>query len=190
GYVTEEKTPAIFFRFISRHTFHGALFDPNGPGFFPYIPGVLHSLLVFVMNQIVFHSIAKVLTEYENHQYCAQRWEFHLIPATGPRKLSLSGTIKNQIGVTILNVEGRLSRWAEHFEQQFWWPPAATQLDPTTEAELCTLNLEHLKAFVVYNCICSLNCHRAPSPDDLSLAFFKDVGEVLSQRLSDLVAWI
>ncbi|TGZ71556.1 hypothetical protein CRM22_002566 [Opisthorchis felineus] len=68
GYVTEEKTPAIFFRFISRHTFHGALFDPNGPGVLPYIPGVLHSLLVFVMNQIVFHSIAKVLTEYENHQ--------------------------------------------------------------------------------------------------------------------------
>ncbi|KER26360.1 hypothetical protein T265_06405 [Opisthorchis viverrini] len=42
----------------------------------------------------------------------------------------------------------------------------------------------------VYDCICSLKRHRAPGPDDLPPALFKDGGEVLSQFRSDLFACI
>ncbi|KER30343.1 hypothetical protein T265_03188 [Opisthorchis viverrini] len=47
---------------------------------------------------------------------------------------------------------------------------------------------EPLMASDVYDCICSLKRHRAPARDDLPPALFKDEGEVLSQRLSDLFA--
>ncbi|KER28815.1 hypothetical protein T265_04422 [Opisthorchis viverrini] len=52
------------------------------------------------------------------------------------------------------------------------------------------VNVELPKATEVYGCICSLKRRRAPGPDDLPRALFKDGGEVLSQRLSDLFACI
>ncbi|KER28421.1 hypothetical protein T265_13580, partial [Opisthorchis viverrini] len=58
------------------------------------------------------------------------------------------------------------------------------------EVEPWTVNVEPPTASEVYDCICSLKRHRAPGPDDLPPALFKDGGEVLSQRLSDLFACI
>ncbi|GAA48236.1 ATP-binding cassette transporter, partial [Clonorchis sinensis] len=40
---------------------------------------------------------------------------FQLIRATGPRKPSVSETINDRNGVTILIKEERLDRWAEYF---------------------------------------------------------------------------
>ncbi|KER23675.1 hypothetical protein T265_14585, partial [Opisthorchis viverrini] len=115
---------------------------------------------------------------------------FQLIRATGPRKPPVSESIKHQNGTTISNKEERLDRWAEYFEQQMSWPPAGTHLQPTGEVEPWTVNVEPPTASEVYDCICSLKRHRAPGPDDLPPALFKDGGEVLSQRLSDLFACI
>ncbi|KER22536.1 hypothetical protein T265_09401 [Opisthorchis viverrini] len=115
---------------------------------------------------------------------------FQLIRATSPRKRPVSESIKRQNGTTILNEEERLDRWAEYFEQQMSWPPAGTHLQPTGEVEPWTVNVEPPTASEVYDCICSLKRHRAPGPDDLPPALFKDGGEVLSQRLSDLFACI
>ncbi|KER19046.1 hypothetical protein T265_15688 [Opisthorchis viverrini] len=53
-----------------------------------------------------------------------------------------------------------------------------------------TVNMEPLKASEVHDCMCSLERHRASGPDDLPPALFKDGGEVVSQRLSDLFASI
>ncbi|KER26269.1 hypothetical protein T265_06463 [Opisthorchis viverrini] len=61
---------------------------------------------------------------------------------------------------------------------------------PTGELEPWTVNVEPPTTSEVYDCICSLKRHRAPGPDDLPPALFKDGGEVLSQRLSDLFACI
>ncbi|KER31187.1 hypothetical protein T265_02512 [Opisthorchis viverrini] len=115
---------------------------------------------------------------------------FQLIRATGPRKPPVSETIKHQNGTTISNKEECLDRWAEYFEQQLSWPQADTHLGPKREVEPWTVNVEPPTASEVYDCICSLKRHRAPGPDDLLPALFKDGGEVLSQRLSDLFACI
>ncbi|KER30785.1 hypothetical protein T265_02827 [Opisthorchis viverrini] len=97
---------------------------------------------------------------------------FQLIRATGPRKPPVSETIKHQNGTTISNKAERLDRWAVYFEQQ-----------------MSTLDGERGTTYGL-DCICSLKRHRAPGPDDLPPALFKDGGEVLSQRLSDLFACI
>ncbi|KER30012.1 hypothetical protein T265_03491 [Opisthorchis viverrini] len=115
---------------------------------------------------------------------------FQLIRATRPRKPPVSETMKRQNGTTISNKKERPDRWAEYFKQQLSWPPADTHLQPTGEVESWTVNVEPPTASEVYEYICSLRRHRAPGPDDLSPALFKDGGEVLSQRLSDLFACI
>ncbi|KER31289.1 hypothetical protein T265_13018, partial [Opisthorchis viverrini] len=58
------------------------------------------------------------------------------------------------------------------------------------EVEPWTVSVEPPTASDVYDCICSLKCHRAPGPDDFPPALFKDGGEVHSQRLSDLFVCI
>ncbi|GAA51207.1 protein bicaudal C homolog 1 [Clonorchis sinensis] len=67
---------------------------------------------------------------------------FQLIRATGPRKPPVNETVKDRKGKTILNKEERLDRWAEYFEQQLSWPPAAPHLERTVEVEPWTLNVE------------------------------------------------
>ena len=67
---------------------------------------------------------------------------FQLIHITGPRKPTVSETIRDQQGVLISNKEKRLDRWAEHFEEQFNLPHASVQSDaqPTTESLTVNLN--------------------------------------------------
>ncbi|GAA56625.1 translation initiation factor 5 [Clonorchis sinensis] len=111
---------------------------------------------------------------------------FQLIRATGPRRPPVSKTMKHQNGKIISNKEECLDRWAELFEQQLPWPPAGTYVEPTGDVEPWTVNVEPPTASEVYDCICSLKCHRASGPDELPPAFFKDGGEILSHRLSNL----
>ncbi|TGZ68675.1 hypothetical protein CRM22_004139 [Opisthorchis felineus] len=42
----------------------------------------------------------------------------------------------------ILNKEERLDRLVVYFALQFWWPPAATHLNPTADVELLRVNLD------------------------------------------------
>ncbi|GAA51828.1 hypothetical protein CLF_106846 [Clonorchis sinensis] len=67
--------------------------------------------------------------------------KIQLIRAIGPRRQPVSETIKDRKGVTTLNKE-RLDRWAEYFEQQLLWPPAATHLELTVDVEPWTVKME------------------------------------------------
>jgi hypothetical protein len=111
---------------------------------------------------------------------------FQLIRATGPRKPMVSETIKNHNGSLISNKSERLDRWAEHFEQQFNWPPAVFHPECRSVTETWSVNIEPPSASEVNECISLLKRHRASGPDDLPPALFKDGGEVLSQCLSNL----
>ena len=67
---------------------------------------------------------------------------FQLVRATGPRKATVSETIKNKRGSLIHSKEDRMDRWAEHFSEQFNWPPAARLDAVPSEQEAWNVNLE------------------------------------------------
>jgi hypothetical protein len=115
---------------------------------------------------------------------------FQLIRATGPQKPAVSETIKNRNGLLITSKEERLNRWVEHFEEQFNWPPAVAQLEDRTAVETWAVNPEPPSASEVYECLTKLKRHRAPGPDELPPALFKDGGISLSQCLAHLFASI
>ncbi|GAA53338.1 ATP-binding cassette transporter [Clonorchis sinensis] len=108
---------------------------------------------------------------------------FQLIRASSPRKPPVSKLIKNRNALIILNKE-RIDRWAEKHSS---WPPAANHLDPVDDVESWTVDVEPPTTLEVYDCLCSLKCHRASCSDDLPLVLFKDGGEVLSYGLFDLL---
>ncbi|CAH8497301.1 unnamed protein product [Schistosoma turkestanicum] len=91
GYIVAEKSPWFHIQFVSQFAEPDAIFDPNASGMLSYVPGVLHSLMVFVMNQMVFRVIAEHLTEWENHStnkdyehsLILKRFLFELVDAYG-----------------------------------------------------------------------------------------------------------
>ncbi|VDP42099.1 unnamed protein product [Schistosoma mattheei] len=91
GFIVAEKSPWFHIGFVSQFAEPDAIFDPNANGILSYIPGVLHSLMVFVMNQIIFRAIAEHLTEWENHctnkdyerALIIKRFLFELVDAYG-----------------------------------------------------------------------------------------------------------
>ena len=112
---------------------------------------------------------------------------FHLIRTTGPKKATVSETISESDGAPIYNKERRLSRWAEHFEEQFSWPAASTQLPMIIpQSETWSVNLDPPSVAEVRRCISALKRHRAAGPDDLMPALFKDGGDVICSALADL----
>ena len=60
---------------------------------------------------------------------------FQLIRASGRKKPSVSETIREANGDLIHNMQRRLGRWAEHFQQQFNCPPAI--IPPTSNDHIC-----------------------------------------------------
>lgn len=91
GFIVAEKSPWFHIGFVSQFAEPDAIFDPNANGILSYIPGILHSLMVFVMNQMVFRAIAEHLTEWENHctnkdyerALIIKRFLFELVDAYG-----------------------------------------------------------------------------------------------------------
>ncbi|CAH8492192.1 unnamed protein product [Dicrocoelium dendriticum] len=91
GYVTEARSPLLYFVHVGSYAQQGAVFDPSGSGVLPYLPGIFHSLLLFVMNQIIFYQIAQALTEFENHEgneaynraFVVKRFFFEALDAYG-----------------------------------------------------------------------------------------------------------
>ncbi|CAH8518135.1 unnamed protein product [Dicrocoelium dendriticum] len=80
-----------------------------------------------------------------------------------------------------------MARWAEHFQDQFSWPPAPGPL-PTQvmQNEPWAVSLEPPSEAEVRNASTALNHFRASGPDSLSPALFKDGGEVLCKALTSL----
>ncbi|TPP67753.1 Anoctamin [Fasciola gigantica] len=91
GYMSTGRSSWLCLTCISQFASPGAIFDPAGTGMLPYLPGIVHSLLVFIMNQIIFRRIAEYLTEFENHQtveaheraLIIKRFLFEMIDAYG-----------------------------------------------------------------------------------------------------------
>ncbi|CAI2738387.1 unnamed protein product, partial [Dicrocoelium dendriticum] len=104
---------------------------------------------------------------------------FHLLRVTEGVRSGISETICEEDGTLITNLQRRLERWAEHFGSQFCWPPApsatsgaragaewSTPTDPPSSQEI-EQELRHLKRY------------KAPGPDGLHPALFKDGGASL-----------
>ena len=69
---------------------------------------------------------------------------FQLIRSTGPRRPTVSETIKDHQGVLISKKE-RLDRRADHFEEQFNWPAAAVSPGAQSMTEPWTVKLDPLR---------------------------------------------
>ncbi|CAH8849375.1 unnamed protein product [Trichobilharzia szidati] len=91
GFIVAEKSPWFHIGCVSQFAEPGAIFDSTADGILPYVPGVLHSLIIFVMNQMIFRVIAEHLTEWENHStneayeraLIIKRFLFELVDAYG-----------------------------------------------------------------------------------------------------------
>lgn len=46
----------------------GAIFDLQGPAYRSYLPCILHSVTILILNQMIYKQIALALTEWENHR--------------------------------------------------------------------------------------------------------------------------
>ena len=104
---------------------------------------------------------------------------FQLIRSTGPRRPTVSETIKDHQGILISEKKERLDRWADHFEEQFNWPAAAVSPGAQSTTEPWTVKLDPPSSSEVREIISSLKRHRASGPDSLLPALFKDDGESL-----------
>ncbi|KER24566.1 hypothetical protein T265_07798 [Opisthorchis viverrini] len=99
---------------------------------------------------------------------------FHLTCWTGSLRPVVSETFRDQNGSLISSKVERLNRWAQYFGQHFTWPPNTSKPDYRPTTERITMNIEPHSASEKFECISPLNRHRAPGPDDLPSALFKD----------------
>ncbi|CAH8445377.1 unnamed protein product [Heterobilharzia americana] len=113
---------------------------------------------------------------------------FRLIKETGGK---WSTTVSEEKDGSAIHSQGRrLGRWAEHFEEQFNWPPAtialpAIQSDPEWDIETGPPTLEEVEKAVG-----SLKRGRAAGPDGLPAEVYKNGGRVLLVRLTEVLASI
>nr|CDS29090.1 protein of unknown function DUF590 [Hymenolepis microstoma] len=77
GIINPDRSPHLHFRFIGFLCDPGRIFNPKD-GSLKFVPGILHPLVVNVLNQVVFRQIAVKLTDIENHKTQAA-WDHSLI---------------------------------------------------------------------------------------------------------------
>jgi len=108
---------------------------------------------------------------------------FHLIRTTGTKRIGVSETIREVDGSPIYNLERRLERWVEHFSQQFNWPIPSVEL--TIESPSPTwLAVTYPPTFEeVLEILTTIKRHKAPGPDALAPALFKDGGIEFVRKL-------
>jgi hypothetical protein len=112
---------------------------------------------------------------------------FHLIRTTGCKRLGVSEAICEADGSPIYNLKRRLDRWAEFFMSQFNWPPApATSISMITTAPWSAPSEAPTEAEVLRE-LQALKRHKAPGPDNLPPALFKDGGSALVKELLSLI---
>ncbi|VDO01037.1 unnamed protein product [Rodentolepis nana] len=67
GIINPDRSPHLHFRFIGCLCDPGRIFNPKD-GLLNFVPGILHPLVVNILNQVVFRQIAVKLTDMENHK--------------------------------------------------------------------------------------------------------------------------
>ncbi|XP_005853141.1 PREDICTED: uncharacterized protein LOC102257229, partial [Myotis brandtii] len=127
-------------------------------------------------------------TELEQAAMCGNhRKLFQLIRATGGKMPAVSETICEVDGAPIHNLQRRLERWAEHFEQQFNWPSAPLTLSSSTQNVPWSVDVSPPTETEVSNELRLLKRHKSPGPDELPPALFKDGGPILIKELTSLL---
>ena len=116
---------------------------------------------------------------------------YQLIRSTGPKNISVSETINERDGTLICNQQRRLARWAEHFQEQFSWPPATSTLLDVPQAETWSVDLQPPTEAEIRNCISSMKRYKAAGPDNLPPVLFKEGGDALFAELARLfrIVW-
>jgi hypothetical protein len=115
---------------------------------------------------------------------------FRLIRATAPKKSGVSETVCEVDGTVIHNMQRRLERWSEHFQQQFNWPsPSAITVQASGFAQSsvstgCPIKAEIRKEILL------IKRHKALGSDGLPPVLFKDDGNALIKELAILFAHI
>jgi hypothetical protein len=115
---------------------------------------------------------------------------FRLIRVTGPKKSGVSETVCEADGMAIHNMQRRLERWSEHFQQQFNWPSApvvtvqASGFAPWSVSTDCPIEAEIRKE------IQFIKRQKALGSDGLPPALSKDGGNALIKELTILFAHI
>ncbi|KAK4468373.1 hypothetical protein MN116_000167 [Schistosoma mekongi] len=113
---------------------------------------------------------------------------FRLIKDTGIKKSAVSEIISEKDGSLIYSQSRRLERWAEHFQEQFNWPPATLSLPTISKLPEWKTDTGPPTLSEVENVISKLKRGKAAGPDMLSTDIFKDGGIVLMCRLTDILA--
>ena len=112
---------------------------------------------------------------------------FQLIRATGGKRTSVSETITEEDGALIHSKTRRLKRWAEYFENQLSWPPATCNLQPAMlEPKQWAVSLDSPTFAEVKACVNALKRRKAPGPDEIPPALFKEGGDVLIKAIVHL----
>jgi hypothetical protein len=111
---------------------------------------------------------------------------FELIRSTGPRKSTVSETIDEKDGSKIYSLGRRLERWAEHFQEQFNWPPTNQHLHHPSET-VWNIDLHCPTEGEVSREISLLKRDKTPGPDGLHPALFKEGGATLVTELTRLL---
>ena len=116
---------------------------------------------------------------------------FQLIRSTGAQNHRVSETIKERDGTLICNRQRRISRWAEHFQEQFNWPRATSVPVSTQQSEPWPVDLQPPTEAEIKNCITSMKRFKAAGPDDIHPVLFKEGGDALYSELANLfrIVW-
>ncbi|VDP93606.1 unnamed protein product, partial [Echinostoma caproni] len=102
---------------------------------------------------------------------------FHLIRVTSRKALDVSETICEADGLPIHNQQRRLERWAEHFKEQFSWPPASALHKAIPANVPLSVTTDPPSEEEIRREIQALGRHKAPGTVGLPTALFKD-GEI------------
>ncbi|KER31894.1 hypothetical protein T265_01978 [Opisthorchis viverrini] len=111
---------------------------------------------------------------------------YQLIRSTGPRKATVSETINEKDGSSIHWQKRRLERWAEHSEEQFSWPPAIQPVEIVHTGKW-NVNLDHPSEGEIRYEVAALKREKAPGPDGLYPALFKEGRNSLVTHLTKLI---
>jgi hypothetical protein len=104
---------------------------------------------------------------------------------------TVSETIREKDGSLIFNQARRLTRWAEHFKDQFSWPePIVSSPMDVPQQPVYDISVSAPTEQEVALEIRLLQRNRAPGPDNLSPALFKEGGEPLNRVLCSLLKTI
>ena len=111
---------------------------------------------------------------------------FRLIKQTGTKRIGVSETITERDGSSIHSQQRRPHRWAEHFEEQFNFPEAHAQLPALLAKQPWMVDCGPPTMDEVNNAIKKLMRFKSAGPDGPSPFLFKEGGDLLLHKLTEL----